>query len=225
MVAASKLNLLSIFSVFIGVFIFIEATEAVADEGHNLSKWMDTIKNPNSMQADWDKAVDGLSKPPEPAKFWTDIANDPRYAVDRRRMAVLKLFERHIPPRTKLGSLGDLLAGAKWLEERDVDTYEGPSGLTGLGSHDPAVYSLVVLAKRDQKDFSWRIYLRTSKKIEPGDLSKALHGQKISPSLGEVKVLEYAFGGGRTKELMPQFILIRNAEGSAGESTKILKWP
>src|SRR5262249_22025243 len=157
---------------------------------------------------------------PEPPKIWTDIANDSKYPLERRREALFKLFERHVPPRTKLSALGELLAGAKWLENRDMTFEFAPSGLIPLNETNEATFGMEILPKREQRDVSWTIYLRTSIKVEPRDILKALRGEKISSAVAEVTVLEYSLCH---KEPGGQYILMRGVQGSEGESTKRLQ--
>src|SRR5262249_11642976 len=118
------------FFVWLGCFALAGENEKELDD--NLGKPLRTITDSKSSNDEWNKAIHKLDKPPEPPKIWTDIANDSKYPLERRREALFKLFERHVPPRTKLSALGELLAGAKWLENRDMTFEFAPSGLIPL---------------------------------------------------------------------------------------------
>ncbi len=193
----------------------------------NFSKSLAIISNPNTNEAECAKALQQLDKPPEPAKVWTDIANDSKYPLERRRQCIFKLFERHISPRIKLSALGEILAGAKWLQDGDITIPHGPSGAIALDtSRKGTIYYISLLPTRDGNNPTWGIYLRTSKRVDPEALARALRGEKISPELREIRVWEYALSSiSESKDGWLTTEIIRSMEGSESaksESTKRL---
>jgi hypothetical protein len=193
---------------------------------HNIPKTLATIANRNSSEAEWGKAVNELDKPPEPAKFWIDIANDSAYPLQRRRLTVFKLFERHIPPGIKLSRLRELLSGTKWVQDSDVTAILGCTGVRALdvtGNTDKGrLYSIEILPRPHADNLFW-IEIRVSKKVEPADLAKALRGDKVSPRVGEVTVLEYALCQG-IKGTFNLSVLIRSTETFGGETIRRMIW-
>jgi hypothetical protein len=204
-------------------FVALSMADGNQNDQRNVPKALATIANRNSSEAEWSNALNELDKPPEPPKFWIDIANDSKCPIDRRRQAIFKLFERHIPPRIKLSRLSELLGGAKWVQDSDVTADWGPgvrpldiTGKSGKGR----LYSIAILPRPHEDDSSW-IEIRIAKKVEPRDLSKVLRGGKIPPQVGELTMEEYALC--RTgKDSFDVSEFIRSAEPFGGETTRRL---
>jgi hypothetical protein len=70
----------------------------------------------------------------EPPEFWTAIANNANYDVDRRRRAVLQLFARHFKPGMTLHQIGLMLNHPTWLKRSECGWFA--SGVPPAGG-DP----------------------------------------------------------------------------------------
>jgi hypothetical protein len=200
------------------VLIVLQIGSVLAVRAEDLQNVLTSIRNQKSSDAEWNKAVEELNKPPEPAKLWTDLANDSRYPLERRRQAIFKLFERHIAPGINLAALGDQLAGAKWLERADVTSKLGPTGVIPLDRTGKGAVYLVVVLQRPGSG-TCCIYVRTSRKVEDEELLTALHGEKLAAHLRKIAITEYALCRS-SKDSLDLSVLIRSVQADGGETTK-----
>ena len=81
------------------------------------------IADPNTKESDVLALMKRLRAAPptdEQAKLWAQIANSDQYSDDRRRRALLLLFERHVRSGMELRTVASLLANPTWLKKENV---------------------------------------------------------------------------------------------------------
>jgi hypothetical protein len=116
------------------------------------------IRNPKIPENDLRWIMNHLGPTREPATFWTEIANNPRYSNRHRAYCVLQYFRRHVRAGTTLGELGKSLQGANWLRKDRIHEFPVLGGHVPL-AWDPLTWSFL--------PFTWTGILRLARFIFP----------------------------------------------------------
>jgi hypothetical protein len=146
------------------------------------------IADPDVGEGQLAAALEQLPAGSEPASFWLDIANDPRYAARHRRRALLELFRRHVPRGTTLAELGALLAGADWLRDEDVDVVDAAAGKLPVSvTLDDTVFVVRLLPDDDEPA---AVYLRIAGHVTRDDFIAAIRGREIAQPAASAAVVE-----------------------------------
>jgi len=88
------------------------------------------LANRSTTEQALDRAIAQLDLPPkEPARFWSQIANDADYPRFQRQRAVIQLFRRHVRVGMRVSQLAQLLDHSTWLRAMDVKDFVFVSGL------------------------------------------------------------------------------------------------
>jgi hypothetical protein len=122
---------------------------------------------------------------------WTAVANDGRYRTPQRRQAVIELFRGHITAGTTLGELGQILAGAPWLDEDDVRLVEDVGGRTlpVTPTFEDAIFAIYLFTSDWRPDDFFAVYLRVPRYVTKRDLLAAIHG-KATDQIFTTPILE-----------------------------------
>src|SRR5262249_27152219 len=117
----------------------------------------------------------------EPPQFWTAIANNTRQDDATRRMAVIRLINRHSSAGMTLSEFNRLLANPNWLNKADLINW---NEVVAFGGWIP-----VKIDRESSTTFCFRlfsdipgdcyaVYFRVSGKMDVDILWKLFHGEK-----------------------------------------------
>jgi hypothetical protein len=114
-------------------------------------------------------AVSRLPMPPaEPARFWTQIANDPKYSNHQRRVAVFELFRRHVYVGMKLSDLAMALNHPTWLTPNDINIiWFLHGGKLPVDVQNGIVYALPVLPMPGETDSIVDLVISGKTELDP----------------------------------------------------------
>lgn len=136
----------------------------------------------------------------EPPQFWAAIANDPSIERATRRMAVIRLFDRHAQPGMTLTAFARLLDNPQWLHKRDFTNWNEAV----IGGWIP-----LAIDRQNSTSFCFRVfpgipgdssavYFRVSGRMDVDRLCQLFHGQKPA-RFTEATILEIAASAGRDR--------------------------
>jgi hypothetical protein len=134
----------------------------------------------------------------EPPPFWTAIANNTEIDDASRRLAVIRLVDRHAAEGMRLTAFTRLFDNPNWLKKTDFTNWNE----TGLCGWIP-----VKIDRKNSTTFCFRVfsdipgdvhavYFRVSGEVDAATLWMLFHGEKPARSI-DATVLEIATSAGR----------------------------
>jgi hypothetical protein len=142
-----------------------------------------TIHSPETPEIEFLKAVSKLGYVDEPASFWSEIANDSRFKIECRRIAVLQLFSRHVRTPTPLAEIAKLLNHPGWIRNEDIKSITFIGGFVPLkkfADYPLRSGSLIRLSIIGSPDYVY--FLIKAKEFSEADFLKALEGKLNTPN-------------------------------------------
>ena len=129
----------------------------------------------------------------ESAKFWTTIANDPKYTADHRSFAVLQLILRHFRAEMSLSDLRRLFNEPRWLSDEQIDTLGLIAGQIPLRSEhiEDSVFKMS-LCPGLHADRPPHLYVQVHGRISREQFSKYILGTSNDSKVAGLKVEEIA---------------------------------
>jgi hypothetical protein len=151
---------------------------------------LDAIRDPATSDADLAHHLAALGGGPaaEPPSFWNDIAGDARYRPHHRALAIVELFQRHLPPGAPLA----VLAGARWLDLSSLAVIDAVAGKLPV-PYDLADTILVARVSADLASEIMALYLRIAGRWTRGELAAALSSPSPTQTVRAWAILD---GGG-----------------------------
>jgi len=150
---------------------------------------LNVIADPNSTTQSVAHALEVLHESQatnEYAAFWAAIANDPRFDIKRRRIAVLELFTRHFKPGMTFQDIGLMLEHPTWADRRYCLSADFGAPPPGGGSDDEWL-GVCLLFDHHDCPVVWFSYTR---KVE-GDMRgifDCLKGEPSDPVVCDLRV-------------------------------------
>jgi len=123
----------------------------------------------------------------EPSKYWSAIANNPRYSVDHRRRAALQLVARHFRRGMTVQQLGSLFDHANWFDSY-CEEFSMGAPPPGTGPDDNWFYIIIL----NDHHFSPAVWFKFTGSL-PGtmdDLCKCLKGDPVNSAVHEIRVTD-----------------------------------
>jgi hypothetical protein len=153
------------------------------------------IQYPNAQEESVGFAIGQLGAVTEPASFWTDIANSPRYSMEHRRACIVALFRRHVHAGMTLNEIAAKLDNQIWLQKEDIHEITSMAGSLPVRSvlSDTTV-GITIFQHEKQKWATPLIYLRfAGRSVGSTDIYNALKGEMVSKDVGGTKLNEIGF--------------------------------
>jgi hypothetical protein len=146
----------------------------------------------------------------EPAQFWAGTANNDKLEAWQRRVAIYRLFQRHVRKGMTLRELGEILSEPNWFRDQDVFTLGCAGQLPGNMLMTPGDTMLEIyimtgdLLKGPHRPF-FVICMNVSGDIDTAEFLSVVRHKKRG-AIENAKLKEWAFSptwAEYTKELPP----------------------
>jgi hypothetical protein len=142
--------------------------------------------------------IDSCPLAMEPSQFWTAIANDTNRSSSTRRIAVIRLVDRHAKAGMTLTAFCRLLDNPSWLNKKDITNWN-KAWLLGLIPVDivhenSTTFSFLVFSGLPGDVYA--VYFRVSGEIDVETLWQLFHGEKPA-HFKDATIVEIATSAGR----------------------------
>jgi hypothetical protein len=134
-------------------------------------------------------------KEPEPAAFWTGLADNDHIDVWRRGLALYLLFDRHIPKDITLGEFARILNKPKWISSEQVFVITRGGVFSLELTPGDTMFLVVAFSSKDIEKHnreSVGLYLNVSGKVTKEDFMAAIAGRG-TPDQKAKRIRAWAF--------------------------------
>jgi len=138
------------------------------------------------------EAINRLGAVTEPSLFWTEIANDNSYSLERRHACLTQLFRRHVKAGLSLGELAQVIRQPNWLTNCPIQKLLAGTGYCPVKLGEPgSVFMISALPPANWRGMP-EIFVRLDADVTKEEFRAVLLNKHVESHVSDAKILEVA---------------------------------